>query len=177
MSLSPETPIVTFNFASGPLRGTQLTLYGTRLLHHGVGYMESVPLAAIAAVRVAYERHEQRIGGGVVVLLVALALFATSGPLRDFAVGAAAEVTGGQSIAELLRGALRAVEAFAALLPVAAFACVAGGAAMIVFGWIGTTTLVLMLPAAERAYPVRGQNRALLDFSELLAERVAKRAP
>lgn len=176
MNMPTESPIVSFDFASGPLRGTQLSLYGARLLHHGVGYMESIPLAAIAAVRVAYERHEQRIGWGVVLLLVALALFAVSGPLHSLAVGTAAEVAGGQSIGEVLRGALRAVEAFAALLPVAAFACFAGGAAMIVFGWIGTTTLVLMLPAAERAYPVRGQNRALLDFSEMLAERVAQRA-
>lgn len=176
MSMPPESPIASFDFASGPLRGTQLSLYGTRLLHHGVGYMESMPLAAIAAVRVAYGRHEQRIGWGVVLALLALALFAVSGPLRGLAAGAATEVTGGQSMAELLRGALRAVEAFAALLPVAAFACFAVGAAMIVFGWIGTTTLVLMLPAAEREFAVRGQNRMLVDFAELLAERMAQRA-
>ncbi len=176
MSMPPESPIASFDFASGPLRGTQLSLYGTRLLHHGVGYMESMPLAAIAAVRVAYGRHEQRIGWGVALALLALALFAVSGPLRELAAGAAAEVAGAQAIAEVLRSALRAAEALASLLSVAAFACFAGGAAMIVFGWIGTTTLVLMLPAAERAFPVRGQNRLLVDFAELLAERVAQRA-
>ncbi len=174
--MSPETPIATFAFASGSLRGTQLTLYGARLLHHGGDYMESMPLAAVAAVRVAYERHEQRIGGGVALILLALVLFVASGALRDFAAGAAAEVAGGQSIAELLRGALRVIEAFAGLLPVVGVACLAAAAALIVFGWIGTTTMVLMLPAAEREYAVRGQNRMLVDFAELLAERVAQRS-
>ena len=60
------------------------------------------------------------------------------------------------------------------MLPVAAFACIAGGAAMVVFGWIGTTTLMLSLPGADRAYAVRGQSRVLVDFAELLAERVAQ---
>lgn len=170
-----ESPIAAFDFASGPLRGTQLALHATRLLHQGPGWMESLPLHAIAAVSVGYERHEQRIGWGVVLVLVAAALFAVAGPLADLAAGASAEVAGAQSVAEILRGVLRAVEAFAGLLPVAGFALLAGGVAMIVLGWIGTTTLVLMLPAAERAFPVRGQNRMLVDFADLLAERVAQR--
>ena len=43
------------------------------------------------------------------------------------------------------------------------------------FGSICTTTLALTLPGAERAYPVRGQNPLLVDFADLLAERVAQR--
>ena len=176
ITMPPESPIAAFDFASGPLRGTQLSLYATRLLHHGAGFMESIPLIAIASVSVGYERHEQRIGWGAALVVLAIALFAMSGPLAGFAASAAAEVSGSQAIAELLRGALRALEALAGgLLPVAGFACIAAGAALIVFGWIGTTTLALMLPAAERAYPVRGQNRLLVDFAELLAERVAQR--
>lgn len=174
-TMPAESPIAAFDFASGPLRGTQLALHGTRLLHQGPGWMESIPLHSIASVSVGYERHEQRIGWGVVLVLAAVALFSAAGPLAALATGAAAEVTGAQSIAEILRGALRALEAFADLLPVAGFLCVAAAAAMIVLGWIGTTTLVLMLPAGERAYPVRGQNRMLVDFAELLAERVAQR--
>ena len=170
-----ESPIAAFDFTSGPLRGTQLSLYATRLLHHGPGYMESLPLGAIAAVSVSYERHEQRVGGGVALVLLGAVLIAAGGPLAGFAAGAAAEVTGVQTIAEVLRGALRALEAFAALLPVAGVACAAAGVALGVLGWIGTTTLALMLPAAERAYPVRGQNRILVDFADLLAERVAQR--
>jgi hypothetical protein len=53
-------------------------------------------------------------------------------------------------------------------------ACLLGGGALAAFGWIGTTTLVLSLPAADRAYAVRGQNRMLVDFADLLAERVAQ---
>jgi len=49
-----------------------------------------------------------------------------------------------------------------------------GGGALCAFGWIGTTTIVLCLPVAERSYAVRGQNRALVDFAELIAERVAQ---
>jgi len=173
--MSSESPIAAFDFASGAQRGTHLALYATRLLHHGAGYMESMPLAAIAAVRVSYERHEQRMGGGVALALLALGLFLVAGPLGGLAAGAAAEVQGGQSMSEVLRAALRAVEAFASLLPVAGVACLLGGAALIVFGWIGTTTLVLMLPAGEREFPVRGQNRMLVDFADLLAERVAQR--
>lgn len=170
-----ESPIAAFDFASGPLRGTQLALHATRLLHHGPGFMESVPLHAIAAVSASYERHEQRIGGGVALALLGAALFAAGGPLAALAAGAAAEVAGAQSVAEVLRGALRALEAFASLLPVGGVACAAGGAALVVFGWIGTTTLALMLPGAERSYAVRGQNRMLVDFADLLAERVAQR--
>jgi hypothetical protein len=177
MIMPAEPPVASFNFPSGPLRGTQLTLYGSRLLHHGVGYMESMPLAAIGAVRVSYERHEQRIGWAVVLVVLAIGFLAASGPLAGFAAAAAAEVSGGQAIAEVLRGALRALEAFAALLPVGGLACLAAGGAMGVLGWLGTTTLVLMLPAAERAFPVRGQSPQLLEFAELLAERVARRLP
>ena len=71
--------------------------------------------------------------------------------------------------------ALSALEAFARLLPVAGVLCLAAGAALVVLGWIGTTTLVLMLPAAERVFPVRGQSPLLVEFAELLAERVAQR--
>lgn len=170
-----ESPIAAFDFASGPQRGTHLSLYATRLLHHGAGYMESMPLAAIAAVRVSYERHEQRIGGGVALLLLAVVLLLVSGPLGALAAGAAAEVAGAQPIAEILRGTLRAVEAFASLMPPAGALCLLAGSALIVFGWIGTTTLALMLPAGEREFPVRGQNRMLVDFADLLAERVAQR--
>jgi len=59
-----ETPIASFDFNSGSQRGTQLSLYGARLLHHGIGQMDSMALSAIAAVRVGYERNLRRIGWG-----------------------------------------------------------------------------------------------------------------
>jgi hypothetical protein len=168
------TPIASFDFSAGPLRGTQLSLYGTRLLHHGVGHMDSMALGAMAAVRVSYERDLRRIGWGVVLALVALLLFAVAGPLSGAAADAAVEVSGNQSVARLLRGTLHVLGALASLLPTVGVACVFGGGALAVFGWLGATTLVLSLPGADRAYAVRGQNRLLVDFAELLAERVAQ---
>lgn len=169
-----ETPIANFDFSTGAQRGTQLSLYGARLLHHGVGQMDSMALGAIAAVRVAYERDARRIGAGVALALIALLLFVVAGPLSGAAAEAAAEVSGANAIAKLLQSTLHVLGALASLLPAVGVACLIGGGALAVFGWIGTTTLVLSLPGADRAYAARGQNRRLVEFAELLAERVAQ---
>jgi hypothetical protein len=168
------TPIANFEFSAGALRGTQLSLYGTRLLHHGVGHMDSMALGAIAAVRVSYDRDVRRMVWGVVLVVLAILLFVVAGSLSGAAADAAAEVTGNHSIARLLRGTLIVLGALASLLPAAGVACILGGGALVAFGWLGATTLVLSLPGADRAYAVRGQNRLLVDFAELLAERVAQ---
>jgi len=170
-----ETPIASFQFDHGPLRGTQLALYAARLLHQGTGQMESITLSAVAAVRVGFESDLRRIGWGAVLIVLALLLFLAAGPLSGLAVDAAAEITGKNAVAQLLRGTLHALGAMASLLPAAGVACLLGGDALVAFGWIGMTTVVLSLPATERAYSVRGQNRMLADFAELLAERVAQR--
>jgi hypothetical protein len=169
-----ETPIASFQFATGPERGTQLQLFGTRLLHQGLGQMESIALASIAAVGAAYARDYRRIAGGVALLLLALLLFAVAGALSGAAAEAAAEVSGNHSVARLIRGTLYVLGVLAALLPAVGVAALLGGGALIAFGWIGTTTLLLTLPAGARAYPVRGQDRMLVDFTELVAERVAQ---
>ncbi len=170
-----ETPIASFHFTTGPERGTQLQLFGTRLLHQGMGQMESISLASIAAVGAAYARDYRRIAGGVMLILLALLLFAVSGSLSGAAAEAAAEVSGSNhSIARLLRGTLYVLGVLAALLPAAGVAALLGGGALIAFGWIGATTLLVMLPAGARAYRVRGQSRMLVDFTELVAERVAQ---
>ena len=171
-----ETPIASFQFSNGPLRGTQLALYAARLLHQGAGQMESITLSAVAAVRVGFERDYARIAWGAVLLLAALLLFLAAGPLSGLAADAAAEITGRNAVAQLLRGTLHALGAAASMLPAAGVAALLGGGALAAFGWIGMTILVLSLPAAERAYSVRGQSRMLVDFAELLAERVAQRA-
>jgi hypothetical protein len=62
--------------------------------------------------------------------------------------------------------------AFSSLLPVGALACLIGGGALCTFGWMGTTTLCVSLPGAERIYPVRGRDTLLLDFAEALSERL-----
>lgn len=169
-----ETPIASFHFPAGPLRGTQLSLFGTRLLHHGVDQMESITLAAVAAVRVAYERDIRRIVWGAALIVVAIVLFVVSGPLSTVAAEAAAGVSGNTSVAQLLRVTLHVLGALASLLAAVGMACFIGGGVLVAFGWIGTTTLVLSLPAGERGYGMRGKNRLLVDFAELLAERVAQ---
>jgi hypothetical protein len=78
-------------------------------------------------------------------------------------------------VGQLLRAVLSALEALAGLMPVAGVAFLAWGGALIAFGWIGTTELVLSLPATERAYAVRGRSQLLAQFAELLAEHVAQR--
>jgi len=172
--MPPETPVASFDISSGPLRGTQLMLYASRLLHHGVGQMESLAVGAIAAVSVGYQRDTQRVGWGVTLIVVALVLFALFRPLGAFAVGVGAEVADGQAVGQLLRAVMRALELFAGLMPVIAVAFLAWGGTLIAFGWQGTTTLVLTLAATERVYAVRGRNHLLADFAELLAERVSK---
>lgn len=172
-----ETPIATYPFLTGPLRGTQLALYASRLLHQGAEQMESIALSAVSAVSVGYERDFWRIAWGIVLFLVALLLFLIAGPLSGAAAEAAMDINGAHSVAKLLRGTLLFLGALASILPAAGVAALLGGGALAVFGWMGTTTLVLSLPVAERAYPVRGQNRTLVDFAELLAERVAQQKP
>jgi hypothetical protein len=169
-----ETPIASFHFQSGPLRGTQLSLFATRLLHQGAGQMESIALGAVAAVSVGYARNARRMGWGAVLIVVAALLFLVSGPLAGLAAEAAADINGSNAVAHLLRATLLALGGFASVLPAAALGCLLGGAALAAFGWIGTTTLALSLPGSERAYGVRGQNRLLVDFAELVAERAAQ---
>ena len=94
-----ETPIASFLFNSGPLRGTQLALYAARLLHQGAGQMESITLSAVAAVRVGFERDVARITWGAVLLLAALLLFLAAGPLSGLAADAAAGITGTNAFA------------------------------------------------------------------------------
>jgi len=170
-----EAPIAHFEFVAGPQRGSRLTLYPARLLHEGPGLMESMPLDALAAVGASYQRDEGRIGWGAALVVIGLVLLAVFGPLARVAASAGAQVADAQAIGQLLRATLGALESLANLLPLAAGGCLAGAIALIVFGWLGATTLTLMLPAGERAYAVRGRNPLLVDFATLLAERAAQR--
>jgi hypothetical protein len=172
MPLEPQ--VASFDFPSGPLRGTHLTLYAARLMHQGGGHMESLSLGAIAAVSVGYHRDTRRIGWGVTLTFAALVLFALYRPLGAFAAGVGAEVADAQAMGQLLRAVFRALEVFAGLMPVLGVAFLAWAGTLIYFGWQGTTILVLTLTAIERVYEVRGRNHLLLDFAELVAERVAK---
>lgn len=173
--MSEAGPAITrFAFASGALRGTHLTLYPTCLVHRSDTQLETLPLAGVTAVRVGFERDTRKLGWGIALIVIALLLLAISGPIGSFASSAAGEVAaaGPQGVAKVLLGFFRLLEALASLMPVAALACVIGGAALCALGWMGRTTLLVSLPGSERVYPARGRDTALLDFAEALSERL-----
>ena len=166
--------ITRFAFPSGVLRGTHLTLYPTCLVHRSDTHLETVPLAGVTAVRVAFQRDARKLGWGVALVLGALLLLAISGPISGFASGAAGEMAaaGVQGVTRALYGFFRFLEAAASLLPVAALGCVIGGGALCTLGWLGSTTLLVSLPGSERVYPARGRDTILLDFAEAVSERL-----
>lgn len=170
----PGVAVARFDFTGGRLRGTHLTLFPACLVHRGESHLETLPLAAIASVRVAFERDARRLGWGAALIVVALLLLAAASPLSSFASGAAAEMSaaGTQGVARGLLAFFRFLEAVASLLPALGLASALGGAAFATLGWMGETTLTLALPGAERVFAARGRDPRLLDFSEALSERI-----
>ena len=170
----PGTAIARFDFANGLLRGSHLILYQGCLVHRGGYVLETLPLATIASVRVAFERDGRRLGWGIALLLVALVLFAVSAPLAALAGDAASQMVaaGSQPVARALLALFRLLEAAAGMLPALAALSTLGGAVLGALGWRGGTRLVVTFAGCERDYPVRGRDKALLDFAELLAEQL-----
>ena len=170
----PGSAIARFDFSSGLLRGSHLTLFPGCLVHRGDAGLETLPLAAIASVRVAFERDAGRLAWGGVFLLFALLLLAISAPLAAFAGSAAGEMAaaGGQGVARALQGVFALLEFVASLFPILAALIALGGIALGTFGWLGNTRLTLTLAGYERIYPARGRNTSLVDFAELLAEQL-----
>lgn len=163
----------TYAFANGALRGTQLTLYPTCLVHRSEAYLETLPLATFTAVRVAFAREPRKLGWGVALVVLALLMLAIAGPLGGFASGAANEMAASaQGVARALYGFFRFLEGLASLLPVIALVCVIGGGTLCAFGWMGRTILFVSLPGSEREYAIRGRDTGLLDFAETLSERL-----
>ncbi|HEY1291414.1 MAG TPA: hypothetical protein VGF58_24035 [Burkholderiales bacterium] len=172
---SDAGPAITrYDFTGGLLRGTHFTLYATCLTHRGDNHLETLPLAAIASLRVGYEHNTRRIGWGVALLIVALLLFAVSGPLADFAGNRAADMVkaDANAVTQALHGLFLFFRAVAKALPFVGALIALGGIALGVLGWIGATTLVLDLAGSQRAYPVRGRSPGLIDFSEAVCERL-----
>jgi hypothetical protein len=163
------TALASFAFVHGELRGTQLSLHPSCLVHRGHSYLETLPLAGMTAVRVTFERNARRLGWGIALVVAALLMLAVAGPLGAFASGAAAA---GQQTVPVMQVIYRLMEALASALPVAALASVIGGSVLCAFGWMGSTLLLVSLPGAERAYRVRGRDTRLLDFAEALSERL-----
>jgi hypothetical protein len=172
-----SAPLTHFEFPGGELRGSDLALHPASLVHRGASSLETLPLATMSSVRVAFERDARRLGWGAGWLVVALVLFAVAAPLAALATAAGQELaaqhaagTGG--VAGALLGFFRFVEALAAALPFAAALAAAAGAALCALGWIGTTTLAVTFAGGERAWVVRGRSALLLAFSERLSEQI-----
>jgi hypothetical protein len=168
-----QAALTRFDFTSGLQRGSHLLLYPRSLVHRSDAYLETVPLARVTAINVAFHRNTRQIGWAVALLIVALVLLAIAGPLGSVAHMAAQEMmTSGQNVARALFSLFRFIEVVAALLPAVALATALGGVALAVLGWRGSTTLTLILGGAERSYSVRGRDTLLLDFAEMTAERM-----
>jgi hypothetical protein len=174
--------LARFEFPNGAFRGSHLALHRSCLVHRADTHFETLPLASIAAVRVAYLRNARRVGWGIGLILIALVVSMVSSPLAAFAAEAAAEWapnppgSGGQGVAGVLHGTFRFFELVATLLPALAAALALGGTGLAALGWIGDTTLTVALAGSERAYSVRGRNGMLLEFAEALSERTVHNA-
>lgn len=163
------TPLARYAFTNGELRGTQLALHPACLVHRGDDQLETLPLAAVSALRVAFRRNTHKLGWGIALVVLALLMLAVAGPLGRFASSAAAA---GQQAIPAMQAIYRMFEVVATLMPVAALACVIGGGALCALGWIGSTQLLVSLPGAERLYVARGRDTMLLDFAETFSERL-----
>jgi hypothetical protein len=175
MAVTEAGPVVSrYAFMNGVLRGTHLTLHPACLVHRSDNYLETLPLAGITALRVAFERDTRKLGWGIALIVIALLLLAIAGPLGSFASGAAGEMAsaGAQGVGRVLQGFFRLLEVLASLMPVVALGCVVGGGALCALGWLGSTVLIVSLPGSERFYRVRGRDTLLLDFAEAVSERL-----
>jgi hypothetical protein len=172
--VNEAAPIARFEFGAGPLRGSELVLYRTSLVHRGGAELETLQLAAVAALRVAFSRDSRRFGWGIALVIGALFILAISGPLASWSAHAVADLTAANSpgVGRALISFFRVLEAIATFLPVAALACALGGAFLIVRGWQGHTILTLSFGAFERAYAARGRDSLLLDFADRLSARL-----
>ena len=176
--MTADTPLAEFEFASGLQRGSRLTLFANRLVHHGGDSMEAVPLAQLAAVRVAFERDARKLNWAIALLVCALILGAVSGPLQAWMSELASKVGSGagrESLDAVLVAGFTALGHLARLLFPAAMTMAAGAAALLVFFWLGRTTLTLSFAAVERDYAVRGRNAFMVQFAELVAAQLAAR--
>jgi hypothetical protein len=82
---------------------------------------------------------------------------------------------GRESLEAVLIAVFGALAQLARLLFPLALLLGAGAIALLVFFWIGHTTLTLAFAATERACAVRGRDPQLVDFADLLGERLAAR--
>ena len=176
--MTPDNPIAEFEISSGTQRGSRLTLYASRLAYQGRDAMESVPLAHLASVAVAFERDPRKLYWAIALLVLALILLAVSGPLQGGIAALAGGIkdhAGRETLESALLGTFSVLGNLARLLPLLAALLAALAVALLVFFWLGVTTLTLSFAAVERAYSVRGRNPFLIQFAEFVAAQLALR--
>jgi len=182
---APGNAVATrFDFERGPLSGTTFALHENVLVHRGSAMLETIPFTAIAAVRISYSRDATRIGWAIVLIVIALCVWAAASPLAALAASAGVEMTGqvrgdvaagGQGMASALVATFRGLEFAARVLPVVAGAFLLAALILGGLGLWGATTLTLTLAAVEREYSVRGRDGMLYDFAEALSDRLLAR--
>ncbi len=170
-----EAPLASFEFRRGEPAGSHLALFSSRLVHRGADFSETMPLNRMGAVRIGFERDNSRITWGCVLMVVALALFAASWPLRMLVTSALGEVAGQPQGGAFLPAALRALDLCVALLPFASVAIAIWAAAWVALGWVGHTVLTIVIAPSEREYAARGHDPVLQEFAESVAARIAGR--
>ena len=166
--------LTEFDFGAG----VRLALYTNRVVLHGGETMECVPLVHLASVRVAFERDARKLNWAVALLVVALILALVSRPLQDWMLGLAGKVAtsgGRESLEAALFSIFTALGHLARLMFPFALLLAAGAVALLVFFWLGRTTLTLSFAAVERAFPVLGRNLLLVQFAEAIADQLAAR--
>lgn len=165
--------VARYGFTSGPQRGSHLTLYANCVVHRSEDVLETIPLAGLASVRVAFVHDPNRVVWGAVAIFVAAVLFAISSPLATVADSAAADVAGNPSgVGAALHTLFRIVGAAARGLPFLAVLGGLGGAALAALGWYGATVLSLSFAGVVREYRVLGRRTALLDFGEAISQKL-----
>src|SRR5437016_13883025 len=118
--MSDAGPAITrFDVAAGGLRGTHLTLYPNCLVHRGYAHLETLPLASIVSVRVAFDRDERKLGWGAALVIIALLLLGIATPLDALAGGAAAALAAGgtQGVGRARQGLCRGLQVFSDTRP------------------------------------------------------------
>jgi uncharacterized Tic20 family protein len=176
--VSIDQPLAGYDIGSGARRGARFTLYANRLLLAGGDTMETIPLAHLASVRVAFERDARKLNWAIGMLALALVFAVVSGPLQAWMTELASKVAasaGRESLEAVLLASFGAVGQLARLLVPVALILAAIAVALLVFFWLGQTTLTLAFAATERVCAVRGRDPRLVDFADLLGERLAMR--
>jgi hypothetical protein len=176
--VSFDQPLAGYDIASGEQRGARFSLYPNRLVLAGGESMETIPLAHLASVRVAFERDARKLNWAIGLSVLALVLALVSGPLQSWmqSLGSGVVAGGGEdSLKAVLLACFNAIATLARLLKPFAFLLFCGALALGFFFWLGQTSLKLAFAATERVVAVRGRDRQLVDFAELLGERLAAR--